>query len=1341
MNRARDVGGATNSVSSRKPGPTDKTLFCAERAPVRFNKWECVVVAGRNLPVDTLRVRPAPSLLTEGAYHGFCPICKAKIVFRSGGDTTDTLAFTLNGKAQTVSKPDPNMSLNEYIRTVAGLKGTKLSCGEGGCGACVVAITSKDPVTGKDVTVPVNSCLRLLIACDGLEITTVEGIGSTRKGLHPVQKTLANFWGSQCGGCSPGMANPKPTKQDVENCLDGNICRCTGYRPILAAFQSFAVDREGACTTDIEDMSNVYHTACNQLPCGKACLETRICEDKPARLKISLRDVTWIEPTNLEDLLEIVEANKSKEYMLVFGNTSTGVFKDQNPSVKIDVSRISELKTISADQDGTLHIGAGVSISQLISFLLKQAPISDSFTALAKHLQKVASTPIRAVASWAGNLMMAHDNPDFPSDIFTIMAGAKSLLNINSKSSGAKSVNLFEFLQMDMKGWVITKLTIPALKQNEHFTTHKKLLTSTPTMVFGGFSPHAVLSSTTAQFLNGKKLTASVIQSACNMLMKEFSPDQPPAAASAAYRQSLLATLFYKSILSSLPSIDPKVASAASPFIRPTSSGKQSYDTDPSLYPVSQPYPKMSAFAQTTGEAKYTDDAFIQTDSLFAAFVHADHGNCILQSIDTSAALQYPGVVDVITADELPITSPLHPDPKENQEPCLVKVGNRILFNGQSFAVVLAATQSIANAAAKLVSATYSDQQPVITSLEEAIETKSFFTNAHVVPLRKGKPINEALAECDTVVKGEISCGSQYHFHMETQTALAFPTDDGGLELHASTQNVTDTQTFASIATGIPASKIKVVMKRAGGSYGGKITRSWFTAAVVSFAANKHNVPVRTALELHSNMRLIGKRFPTDFLHRYNVHRHPWKCEYTIGTLNSRLHAVDMQWYADAGAYVFDSDGAMMQGSTACDAAYFCPNWQVVPTVCQTNTPSNTATRAPGCLPAVFIMETAMDHTAQVLGVDPVSFRYNNIYQEGQVTPTGMTLKYCSLSHLWSQFVDAIGYETRMKDVLAYNKKNMWSKRGLTIAPNKYGLGVGGFYRISAYVLVNGADGTVAVSCGGSEIGQGLDTKLAQVVAQQFGIGLDLVTVHSNISLLHSNSTPTGGSCTSDAVSLAAMDACTQINAVLQPIRDKNPGASWDKIVSLAQAEGLDIGARGWCSRPAPPGGFEYNSYGMVANEVQVDILTGEVQILRTDILFDCGQSLNPAIDIGQVEGGYVMGLGYFLSEEIIYDQPSGRLVTDGTWEYKPPSSKDIPIDLRVDLLKNAPNPVGVLRSKASGEPPTCMASSIVFSIKQAVESSLKDRDLLQSYVVANAPLTPEAVQQLCKVDPSQFIV
>ena len=183
---------------------------------------------------------------------------------------------------------------------------------------------------------------------------------------------------------------------------------------------------------------------------------------------------------------------------------------------------------------------------------------------------------------------------------------------------------------------------------------------------------------------------------------------------------------------------------------------------------------------------------------------------------------------------------------------------------------------------------------------------------------------------------------------------------------------------------------------------------------LVAFAANKHNVPVRCVLELHSNMRLVGKR-------------HPFKCEYSVGTKGGKLHAIDMQWYADAGAYVFDSAGAMDQGQTACDNAYYCPNWQVVSTVCQTNTPSNTATRAPGCLPAVFIMETVMDHVAHELSVDPATFRHNNIYKKGQVTPTGMTLEYCSLDKLWSQFVNNIDYANRLKAVQEYNSKNLWT--------------------------------------------------------------------------------------------------------------------------------------------------------------------------------------------------------------------------------------------------------------------------------------------------------------------------
>lgn len=1268
--------------------------------------------------------------------------------------TISSISFTLNGSPVTVENPDPTMSLNEWLRTKACLPGTKRSCQEGGCGACVVSV-AKDTSTSSTDVIAVNSCLKPLCSVDGWKITTIEGIGSQTAGYHPIQTTLASHYGSQCGYCSPGMVmnmyallqkNPKPTMQEVENAFDGNICRCTGYRPILDAMKSFAVDAAYPASTDIEELARLKAVPCAQLPCGAACADKR----KAAKVKVTGSGITWVQPATLSDLYKDMAVFAGQPYRLVFGGTSKGVFKQDDATVLFDISKLSELRGSQVTSTG-LVVGAGTSITDLVALLQANATTSASYAVLASHLLRIANVPVRNAGSWAGNLMMAHDHSDFPSDVFTIMAAANATLNIGSASEGSSSMDLFTFLQTDMTNKVIISMTIPALAKGQQLRTYKIMLrhvnchayvnagmlftldtssnvVGTPRLVFGGISPFATLATKTAAYLSGKNInSAATLQGALAVLNTELSPDQPPWASSAEYRMMLASSLFYKTILSFIPNLDPRLQSAAAPYVRPLSSGQQSFDTDPSEYPVSQAMPKMNANMLAAGEARFVDDMPSLADELFGAFVLSTQGNCTLAAIDPSKALASNlGVAKFISAADIPGKNNfVSANSGSSVEFIFVPLGGSVDYAGQAIGMVLADTQEHANAAAKLVTATYTNIQTPILTIDDAIKAGSFF-DVPINPVISGEPIAKALSECAKVISGSVECGSQYHFHMETQTAAARLDEDGGLIVYASTQAVDFAQRGIAQATGLPAGKVKVVVKRTGGAYGGKITRAQMVSSAVSVATAVTRKPVRCVLDLNDNMQMVGKR-------------NPFYVSYQIGVDKSnKLHAISLSYVADAGHNYNDTPGTVSMALTTCDNSYYCPNWEVTAKLAKTNTPTNTATRAPGCLPAIFFIEVAMDHAAKELGISADEFRFNNLYKQGQVTPYNSTLTYCSISDLWTQFVSDIDYQSRLADVETFNQANRWRKRALTLGPNKYGIATGGAY-FGAFISISGMDGSVNVSHGGIEVGQGIDTKLAQVVALELGCPLTSIKVEATDSFVHVNNCCTGGSITSELCCGAAASAAKTITAALAPVRAKLPQtASWSDVIQAANAANVDLTARGWNTPPAVADPFAYNSYGMVATEVEVDILTGEVQILRVDILFDCGQSLNPGIDIGQVEGGFVMGLGYMLTELVKYDPKSGALLTDGTWEYKPPSALDIPIDFRISLLKNAPNPQGFLRSKASGEPPVCMSANAFIAVKAAVQAALEEIGQT-GYIQANAPFTPEVISSVSQLALSQF--
>eukprot|EP00026_Physarum_polycephalum_P010731 Phypoly_transcript_10908.p1 GENE.Phypoly_transcript_10908~~Phypoly_transcript_10908.p1 ORF type:complete len:380 (+),score=54.01 Phypoly_transcript_10908:141-1142(+) len=331
-----------------------------------------------------------------------------------------------------------------------------------------------------------------------------------------------------------------------------------------------------------------------------------------------------------------------------------------------------------------------------------------------------------------------------------------------------------------------------------------------------------------------------------------------------------------------------------------------------------------------------------------------------------------------------------------------------------------------------------------------------------------------------------------------------------------------------------------------------------------------------------------------------------------------------------------------------------------------------------------------------------------------------------------------MNYASRLAAVNSYNAANRWSKKGISMTTVKFGIGwQGGQYGVLINVY---SDGTVNVNHGGIEIGQGVDTKVAQVIAYELGIPLSTIVVTTPNTQVLPNQAATGGSVTSGLCSMAAINACGLLQGLLAPFKQQLGGsATWLQLITAALQAGVDLQVKGWVNPgPSPTGGpWQYNSYAVACSEVLLDVLTGETQIVRSDILFDCGVSLNPAVDIGQVEGAFVQGIGLFMQEEILVDS-NGALISNGTWEYKPPCSQDIPIDFRVTLLANAPNPLGVLSSKASGEPPLAAATCVFTATRNAIQQA-RNASGSTDVALLDAPATVDNIQATCLVNISQF--
>jgi len=382
-------------------------------------------------------------------------------------------------------------------------------------------------------------------------------------------------------------------------------------------------------------------------------------------------------------------------------------------------------------------------------------------------------------------------------------------------------------------------------------------------------------------------------------------------------------------------------------------------------------------------------------------------------------------------------------------------------------------------------------------------------------------------------------------------------------------------------------------------------------------------------------------------------------------------------------------------------------------------------------------MEHIVEHVAAYLQLPPDVVKAVNYYKDGQVTPYGQTIVKFNIPSIVSQVKQSADYDKKIKAMRSYNASNRWTKRGVALVPIKFGVYWQGINQGS---LVNiYSDGSITVSHSGTEMGQGIDTKIVQAIAMELGAPLGSISVLPRSTAIIPNAQATGGSVGSEMCVKASLLACQQLNDRLQPSRTKlGPNATWLQIITDALASGVNLGATGYICPPASGlGPQQYNSYGAAIAEVHLDVLTGEVQILHAEILEDCGVSMNPAIDIGQAEGAFVQGLGLHLTEEVIFDS-TGVLITNGTWEYKPPSAMDIPIHMNVSLLKNSANQRGVLGSKAVGEPPLCLSCVVVFALYQAVAAARSDIGM-SGYFQLDSPCTVEKVQAACLVDPSQF--
>uniref|UniRef100_A0A8B9ZKZ1 Xanthine dehydrogenase n=1 Tax=Anas platyrhynchos TaxID=8839 RepID=A0A8B9ZKZ1_ANAPL len=1138
-----------------------------------------------------------------------------------------------------------------------------------------------------------NACLFPICALHHVAVTTVEGIGNTKSRLHPVQERIAKSHGSQCGFCTPGIVmsmytllrnKPEPNMEDIEDAFQGNLCRCTGYRPILEGYRTFAkngsccggkANGPGCCMNEKED--NMVRCSLNLFnasefqpldPTQEPIFPPELMQKQ---LCFKGERVMWIQPTTLQELVALKSQYPNAK--LVVGNTEVGVeirLKNMLYPVIIAPTWIAEMNAVQHTETG-VTFGAACTLSSVEEVLRKAVAELPSyktevFKAALEQLRWFAGPQIRNVAALGGNIMTASPI----SDLNPVLMASGSKLTLGEYFSAFKQA----YRREDDIAIVTCGMRVLFQAGTNRVEDVK--------LSYGGMAPTTVLALKTCKELIGRDWNEKLLQDACRLLAGEMdlSPSAPGGMVD--FRRTLTLSFFFKFYLTVLLKLSKHHNGPVSVEVP---KGQAAEDM------VGRPLMHVSADKQACGEAVYCDDIPHFENELYLTLVTSTKAHAKIISIDASEAQSVPGFVCFVSAKDIPGSN-------------ITGIANdeTVTCVGHIIGAVLADTQEHSRRAAKAVKIKYEELKPIVT-IQEAIENQSFFKS--IKKIIKGD-VKKGFEESDHILEGEMYIGGQEHFYLETHCTVAVPKGEGGeMELFVSTQNLMKTQEFVASALGVPSNRIVVRVKRMGGGFGGKETRSTILTTAVSVAAFKTGRPVRCMLDRDEDMLISGGRHP--FLGRYKV-----------GFMkNGKVKSLEVSYYSNGGNSADLSYGVMDRALFHLDNSYNIPNVSSMGTVCKTNLSSNTAFRGFGGPQGMMVAECWMSDIAQKCGLPPEEVRKLNLYNEGDLTHFNQKLEGFTLQRCWDECLSSSSFHARKKLIEEFNKQNRWKKRGMCIIPTKFGISFTVPFLNQAGALVHVyTDGSVLVTHGGTEMGQGLHTKMIQVASRSLGIPTSKIYISETSTNTVPNTSPTAASVSADINGMAVHNACQTILKRLDPIKQSNPKGSWEDWVSCLIP---DLGYDFEKNEGKP---FCYFSYGVACSEVEIDCLT--------DIVMDVGTSLNPAIDIGQIEGAFVQGLGLFTMEELRYS-PEGDLYTRGPGAYKIPAFGDIPTEFYVSLLRDCPNSKAVYSSKAVGEPPLFLSASVFYAIKDAIYSARKESGLTEPFRL-DSPATPERIRNAC---------
>ncbi|MBU2965313.1 xanthine dehydrogenase molybdopterin binding subunit [Amphritea sp. 2_MG-2023] len=741
-----------------------------------------------------------------------------------------------------------------------------------------------------------------------------------------------------------------------------------------------------------------------------------------------------------------------------------------------------------------------------------------------------------------------------------------------------------------------------------------------------------------------------------------------------------------------------------------------------------------SAAKQVSGEAIYIDDRLEFPNQLHVYIRTSDQAHARISRIDTTPCYDFPGVAIAITAKDIPGLKDI--GPLKPGDPLLVE--DIVEFFGQPLLAVAAGDHDTARQAAMAAIIEYEPLEPVLC-VEQALQTEHFVSEPHT---HKRGDSSAALAGAKHKVSGSVHIGGQEHFYLETQISSVVPTEDGGMIVYSSTQNPTEVQKLVAEVLAIPFNKVQIDMRRMGGGFGGKETQAAGPACIAAVVAKLTGRPTKIRLPRVEDMMMTGKRHP--FFNQYNVGYDD----------NGMITGCEMKLAGNCGNSPDLSDSIIDRAMFHSDNSYYLGDATITGYRCKTNTASNTAYRGFGGPQGLIMPEIILDEIARKLDKDPLEIRKLNLYGgEGRdTTHYYQKVEDNVLPELLNDLEQSSDYQQRRQEIKEYNANSPILKKGLALTPVKFGISFTASFLNQAGALIHiYTDGSIHLNHGGTEMGQGLNTKVAQIVAEEFQVDFDTIQITATNTDKVPNTSPTAASSGTDLNGKAAQNAARTIKQRLIDFATHHFTVSEEDIVfrnnhvvirdqvmafadfiQLAYFNQISLSSTGFYRTPkiyydretARGRPFYYFAYGAACSEVVIDTLTGEYKILRVDILHDVGASLNPAIDIGQIEGAFVQGAGWLTTEELVWND-QGRLMTSGPASYKIPAITDMPIDFRVRLVENRKNKEDtVFNSKAVGEPPFMLGISVYCAIKDAI-SSLSDYRISPAL---DTPATPERV-------------